>query len=142
MNLAEALLERAGLAAEITTISESLQKNIWGGQDSAPWFLSQLTKLEAKRAQLQKLTTDVNYTNTMAGITELISQRDSLKGDLRLWENLSSQLEYERDGKSAKIAMISKTDVQDKIVQIQKSAHSVNLQLQRLNWETELQSRP
>lgn len=146
MKLAEALQNRVLLAQQIKDLQEAISSNIWTteGEEPETSLDSMLTELTNLRKTLSKLILDINISNTLCGLTALISERDMLKASSTFAQGLvstSSSNQVSRYGGSGGTKYkrnLSPVVARETYTKLSRELIALDTKIQELNWSVEL----
>ena len=149
MKLAEALHLRADLQKRIAQLGERLNLNakVQEGDEPAENPAELLAELERSTAELARLITAINQTNSATAadgmtLTAMIAEKDTLSLRLSILRNFLQNAAHKVDRYSAKeIRITSTVDIraeQKKVDQLSKRLRELDVKIQGLNWTTDL----
>ena len=149
MKLAEALHLRADLQKRIAQLGDRLNNNakVQEGDDPAEDPKMLLAELDADTAELARLITAINLTNSRTvtdgkTLTAMIAEKDALALKISLLRNFLAQA-------SAKVERYSNTEIriqstvevreeQKKLDALSKTLRELDVKIQGLNWTVDL----
>ena len=149
MKLAEALHLRADLQKRIEQLRSRLTNNAYvqEGDESAEDPKMLLAELDADTAELARLITAINLTNSRTvqdgvTLTAMIAEKDALSLKISLLRNFIAQASGKVDRYSSKEIRICSTvnvrDEQKKLDGLSKILRELDVKIQGLNWNTDL----
>lgn len=150
MKLAEALMERADLQKRLCQLKNRLSMNakVQEGETPAEDPAALLKELDAVILQLERLITRINKTNADTAMengktmSALLAQRDCLRIKVEAFRDfLSDASSTVMRGTRSEVVIrstVSVSDLQKKVDSLSKELRELDMQIQSLNWTTEL----
>ena len=150
MKLAEALMERADLQKRLAQIKNRLSMNakVQEGETPAEEPAELLKELDGSISQLERLITRINKTNADTAVADgqtlssLLARRDCLRMKVEtLRDFLSDASSTVMRGTRSEVVVrstVSVAEMQRKVDELSKMLRELDLQIQSLNWTTEL----
>lgn len=150
MKLAEALLERADVQKDCTNLLTRIEDNsmVQEGDEPAEDPAALMNEYERKVERLGMLIQQINAANAKVAfsdketIADAIVRRDMLSRELQAYRNLYQKIQIRPNRYSnSEIRFVRCLDpaaLQKKIDKLSKEYRELDMQLQSLNWTTEL----
>lgn len=149
MKLAEALLERADLQKRLAQMSGRLRNNarVQEGETPAEDPKKLIKELNEMTARLEKLTADINLTNSTAlsngePLTRLLARRDCAREQIQILREFldaaSALTERARQSEIKIVSTVKVSDVQKDLDQKSKALRELDAAIQAANWTNDL----
>ncbi len=149
MKLAEALNSRADIAKRINQLNGRLQNNalVQEGDEPAENPAELLKELDELVSQQEELIARINLTNakTVCGgktLTELIAHKDTVRVKIDVMRAFLSEASKKASrGMRSEIRILSTVNVSElrkQVDALEKDFRETDVQIQTLNWNTEL----
>jgi len=153
MKLAEALSLRADLQRRIAALRERLKKNarVQEGDTPAEDPMELLAELSADTDDLEGLMASINLTNcetftvledSRLSLTELIARRDALGLKISVMRDFLDEAATKVDRYSSKeirlLSTVPVAELQKQVDALSRELRLLDVELQRMNWSTEL----